>query len=449
MIAIDLFCGAGGMAEGLQAAGFDVVMGLDYDADAVTASVAAGHRAAVWDLSQGLPPGLPQPDLLHVSCPCQPFSQAGKIFAADDPRNGWPWALSAIAELRPTWLSFENVKGLTQHKQQAHKLGTQAQACPRCYLDGTILAELRMLFAWVDWRVVNCADLGVPQRRERLIVLAGPRPLTWSEGDYSEEALVRAKWADGSYWAEHGMASVGAPSRREAQVLKGLGRAGERQRWRTVRDVLGLGGAMQGQGNPETVSAGGNALLDPGPQASLSQGVRALRPDEPATTVDAGSESHRAPWIERTRGAGLTERHGARPVHAWDDPAPTVAAGSKGSGPRMEIVYPHGLGRAASEPERLDTVAPTVTTTEAKGTRAHSPDWTFHGGPDRASDAAFLATGRRRLTVAECAVLQGFSPSYPFRGTKTAQYRQVGNACPPALGEMIGRMVVDGFVPED
>jgi len=101
-------------------------------------------------------------------------------------------------------------------------------------------------------------------------------------------------------------------------------------------------------------------------------------------------------------------------------------------------------GRAASERWRLDLPAPTVTCTEVKGTRAsQSSGWTFTGGPDRASDAAYLAVGRRRLTVRECATLQGFPDHWPWSGTVTAQYRQIGNAVPPALATAIGRAILE------
>jgi len=97
-------------------------------------------------------------------------------------------------------------------------------------------------------------------------------------------------------------------------------------------------------------------------------------------------------------------------------------------------VYRPGTGRAASEPWRLDLPTPTVMCTEVKGTRASSASgWTFHGGPDRLSEALFLALGWRRATLAECARAQGFPEAHPFRGTSEARYRGAGNAVPRTL----------------
>jgi hypothetical protein len=61
-------------------------------------------------------------------------------------------------------------------------------------------------------------------------------------------------------------------------------------------------------------------------------------------------------------------------------------------------------------------------------------------------DAIVALTGRSALTVTECAVLQGFPPSWPFQGaTKSSRYRQVGNAVPPRLAEVVGRAIVEAM----
>ena len=52
-------------------------------------------------------------------------------------------------------------------------------------------------------------------------------------------------------------------------------------------------------------------------------------------------------------------------------------------------------------------------------------------------------TGRRCLTVEECAVLQGFPVAYPFWGQKAVRHRQVGNAVPPKLAEVVGKAIVE------
>ena len=96
--------------------------------------------------------------------------------------------------------------------------------------------------------------------------------------------------------------------------------------------------------------------------------------------------------------------------------------------------------------------SPTVTTTEVKGTRANkNNNWSLHRGADRASDVLAISTGyrggdtgRRRLTVAECATLQGFPDDHPWHAcrTKTAQYRAVGNAVPPRLAQVVAESVM-------
>lgn len=60
----------------------------------------------------------------------------------------------------------------------------------------------------------------------------------------------------------------------------------------------------------------------------------------------------------------------------------------------------------------------------------------------RASDANYLLTGRRAVTVVEAALLVGFPAGYPLQGSKEAQYRQIGNAVAPVMAEVIGRAIL-------
>lgn len=108
-----------------------------------------------------------------------------------------------------------------------------------------------------------------------------------------------------------------------------------------------------------------------------------------------------------------------------DGPSTTISTEMSGNGGPFVV-------------SRIDRPSPTVVTSEVKGSgKGASPH-----KMQRASDALYLGTGRRRLTVAECAKLQDFPDGHPFQGTKTSQYRQVGNAVPPKLAEVVASAVV-------
>jgi len=143
-------------------------------------------------------------------------------------------------------------------------------------------------------------------------------------------------------------------------------------------------------------------------------------------------------WLLDAADYGVPQHR--RRVILWAGPAPVVEpAPTHGPGCDREWYgMPDALGWTADQRARWPGPSPTVTTTEVKGTRAsEASGGTFSGGPDRASDALYLATGRRRLTVDECARLQDFPADHPWQGNSQARYRQVGNACPPALTRVV------------
>lgn len=157
---LDIFAGAGGLSIGLEQAGFDIVAGAEWDRDACetfakahpTAEVIEGDVNAV--AFRGWRDDI---DVLVGGPPCQPWSSGGKRLGAEDPRDGWPAFLRALREIRPRAFIAENVAGFGGGGQRAHFRA--------------LLAELEALRFTVTTQVLNAADHGVPQKRQRLLIV--------------------------------------------------------------------------------------------------------------------------------------------------------------------------------------------------------------------------------------------------------------------------------------
>lgn len=421
MKAIELFAGAGGAALGLHRADIEHTALVEWDADAcatLRAAVAAGMldgeviegdvRAVDWSR-------IPRPDLLWASPPCQDWSSAGKRKGSAGERNGWPWTLDAIDALRPTWVVCENVDGMLKHSGEAHRAYPfDPLRCPACYWISWVVPEFQRRFASVQWTVYDAATLAVPQHRKRLILVAGPHSIRWPEETATRHEIVPMFGAKRPY-ATVREALGGA----RFQVI-GIATAhgpGEKVATRDLTDLTDLPARTV----PTRATMAGGAMAV---RSSVPQWSRPMDPDEPADSVN-----------------GVGTGGGPRPPFVLDPKhmpatldAPTPAFRSGGSGHSAPPVY-----LAGSMPELLDRPSPAVTAVgECKGSGEG-------GNPlkkQRASDAVFLGAGIRRLTVAECAAIQSFPPDWPWQGTKTAQYRQVGNAVPPPMAEAIGRAIV-------
>lgn len=169
-IGVDLFAGAGGLSLGFEQAGFDIAACVEIDpihcvtheynfpySASICASVVDLTGAAIRQRS-GL--GEQDIDVVFGGAPCQGFSMIGKR-ALDDPRNELvAHYVRLVAELRPKYCVFENVKGLTvgQHARFLEELiGLLGEAGYSVVL---------------PYRVLNAANYGVPQNRLRLFLLA-------------------------------------------------------------------------------------------------------------------------------------------------------------------------------------------------------------------------------------------------------------------------------------
>jgi len=168
--AIDLFCGCGGLTLGLKQAGFEVIGAVDNDHVAVETYKANQKEVEVWeedikDLTVGevkrrlgLKKG--ELDLLAGCPPCQGFSTMRTLNGGKrvrDDRNKLILEFQRfVEELLPKAIMMENVPGLRENKRFK-----------------TLCRKLKELGYKVNYDVLDAADYGVPQRRRRLILLAG------------------------------------------------------------------------------------------------------------------------------------------------------------------------------------------------------------------------------------------------------------------------------------
>ena len=168
---IDLFCGTGGFAEGFLRSGlpFDLKYAVDLDTNS-TSTAASNHptttvqtgdirQITTSDVKERI--GAEHVDLIIGGPPCQGYSslRPSRGTGKSDERNDlYTHFARFVRDFRPKMVVLENVVGLLTHQGGAT-------------LDA-ILQEFESLDYRVDWRILNAAAYGVPQKRERFIMLA-------------------------------------------------------------------------------------------------------------------------------------------------------------------------------------------------------------------------------------------------------------------------------------
>jgi DNA (cytosine-5)-methyltransferase 1 len=163
-LVLDLFAGCGGLALGFEAKGF-ATHGFEQDANSsqtYRANLHGGCDTVTLTPHFAFPPA----DVVMGGPPCQPFSVGGGQRGLHDARDGFPTFIQAIAQAQPDIWLFENVRGLMYRN--------------RWYLD-EIVDSLRQLGYLVEWKLLNAVQYGVPQNRERLIVVGHRGRFTFPE----------------------------------------------------------------------------------------------------------------------------------------------------------------------------------------------------------------------------------------------------------------------------
>lgn len=158
---VSLFAGCGGMDKGFDDAGFNRVWANDFDKDAQAVFRLNLGEIDGRDITQVPVDEIPDCDIITAGFPCQPFSNAGKRKGVYDERGElYLDCLRIIEHKKPKVVLFENVKGLLSSKHQNGKK-----------LIDVIKGDLEKLSYLVNYKVVNASDYGVPQNRERLILV--------------------------------------------------------------------------------------------------------------------------------------------------------------------------------------------------------------------------------------------------------------------------------------
>jgi DNA (cytosine-5)-methyltransferase 1 len=376
---LELFAGAGGLALGLDRAGFHHLAVVELDKHACATLRRNVERQAAmshpWPIHEADASRVDYrrfggTTLLAAGVPCQPFSLGGRHRGSADKRNLFPVLFRAVRATWPQAILVENVRGLTRPsflpyfeyillqlaRPTSERRAGESWRRHKARLDRELGAGVKTVprrTYEVTPRLVECANFGAPQTRRRVFIVAFRRDLSvrWQppKPTHSEDALLYAQWVDESYWKEHRLDPQPIPAVLKARVdaLREMGKPVE-QRWRTVRDALrGLPAPVDGKPHPTLLNHVGI------PGARVYPGHTGSELDWPAKTLKAGV--HGVPGGEAT------------------------------------VILPVG--------------------------------------------------GVRYFTVRESARLQCFPDDYEFVGVRSEAMRQIGNAVPVAVAEVFARAV--------
>jgi DNA (cytosine-5)-methyltransferase 1 len=153
-VVVDLFAGCGGLSLGFEAAGFKTI-GFEMHPDA-SKTYNGNLLGKCFTEKLDLSCTYPKAQIVIGGPPCQPFSVGGNQKGIEDSRNGFPIFIDAIKKIKPKIFLFENVRGLLYSNKWYFEV---------------VLEELRKLGYQIEFKLLNAVNYGVPQNRERLVVV--------------------------------------------------------------------------------------------------------------------------------------------------------------------------------------------------------------------------------------------------------------------------------------
>ena len=195
---IDLFCGIGGFHLAAKQLSekhkipFECVFSSDIDPYAQQAYLSNFGEIPAGDITKIKSEDIPEHDLLFAGFPCQPFSIIGNGNGFQDTRGTLFFEIARIIQAKkPRAFLIENVKRLAGHDS-----GKTLK---------TILRELRKQGYYVDFRILNALQFGLPQKRERVFIVGSRENsiFEWPQGQMKYKPLseILEKKVDKKYYA--------------------------------------------------------------------------------------------------------------------------------------------------------------------------------------------------------------------------------------------------------
>lgn len=280
LTAVEIFAGGGGLAVGLERAGFRAVAAIELERHAA-ATFKANHpgvqvfRQDVCEISGAalLELGGGSIDVLAACPPCQGFSSLTSKYKRDDPRNMLVSEVARLTEeISPTAVMIENVPGLAKKGRP---------------LFDDLVKRLEAAGYICNWGVLQVADFGVPQMRRRLVLLAG-------KGFKIEMPTATHSRTGGD----------------------------GKTRWRTVRDAIG----NMAEAIPfvDAAKKGGAHLFDWHVVRRMSDDNKERLMQAKVGASGTDTPDHLRPPCHRGGYSGFSNVYGRM---SWDQPSPTITAG--------------------------------------------------------------------------------------------------------------------------
>ena len=386
---ISLFSGAGGMDIGFINAGFDIVWANDFFKEAVESyKKNIGDHIILGDITKIKSEVMPDDiDLVIGGFPCQGFSVANNKRSMKDERNFlYKEMLRVIKDKKPKFFVAENVKGiLSMEKGQVIEM---------------IKKDFESIGYKVDARLLNAAEYGVPQARERVVIIGNRLGL---ENPYPKAT----HWVDSKKY----------------KTKKGL------KKPVTVEETIGFLSNVQLSNNPITLGDGtviynhmaATNVYDKfwGRKYDVNQHdicdyLKFWRDKAGYTTkaVDDhfGYKYTAGHWFRKDNNSGSIPK----PSDWWE------------------------LKKILGFDDKYDKKVTTMVEKEIKFEQSlRITNWDRPSDTITATSPEIHVNKERRLSARECAMLQTFPMDYQFIGSLNLIYRQIGNAVPVKLAEKI------------